>query len=169
MAIAHGLPAVLGLGFGLGLRHATDPDHVAAVGAIVARERRPGTAWLLGAAWGLGHSLTMLSVGAAIVLFKLAIPARAGLAMEFAVGVALVAIGLLNLAGRGPLRTTAHAHAHDHSDPAHAHAHGEEHEAHGPHEHLHVHPGLAARLRGTVRAAGAPALGRSLEIGRAHV
>jgi high-affinity nickel-transport protein len=162
------LPAVLALGFGLGLRHAADSDHVAAVAALVSRQRRFGSAWLLGTAWGLGHSATLFAVGAAIVLFKVAIPPRLGLAMEFSVGVVLVALGALNLAGRGPLRTAAHAHAHDHDDPAHAHAHGSEHEASGPHVHLHVHDGALARLRARAREAGPGALLRSLGVGLVH-
>lgn len=162
------LAAVLTLGFGLGLRHATDSDHIAAVSALVARHRRLGTAWLLGAAWGLGHSATMLAVGGALVLFKLAIPARAGLAMEFSVGLVLIAVGALNLAGKGPLATTSHAHIHDHADPAHGHAHADAHEAAGPHAHLHVHEGVLERLRQHAKEAGPSQLLRSLAVGLVH-
>lgn len=84
-------------GFVLGVRHATDADHVAAVGAIASRERSIRTALLVGASWGLGHALTVILVGGAIVLFGIAIPPRLGLSMEFAVAVMLVLLGLLNI------------------------------------------------------------------------
>jgi len=62
------------LGLLLGMRHATDPDHVIAVTTILSRERRIGAAARIGVIWGLGHSLTVLIVGAAIIVFKVAIP-----------------------------------------------------------------------------------------------
>lgn len=62
------------LGFLLGLRHATDADHVVAVTAIVARERRFSRAARIGALWGIGHSLTVVVIGGAIVVFRIAIP-----------------------------------------------------------------------------------------------
>ena len=82
------------LGLLLGMRHATDPDHVIAVTAILTRERRFGTAARIGVVWGLGHTLTVLAVGTAIIVFKLAIPVRLGLAMEFAVALVLILLGL---------------------------------------------------------------------------
>jgi high-affinity nickel-transport protein len=104
-----GLLTALALGFGLGMRHATDCDHVVAVATLVARTKRAGTAWLLGAFWGLGHTATIFLVGLGIIAFKLEIPARLGLAMEFSVGVVLAALGLANL-----LRKRVHAPAHEH-------------------------------------------------------
>lgn len=98
--------ALLGLGLVLGIRHASDPDHVVAVAAITARTRRLLPATLLGAAWGLGHSLTLFLVGGAIVLFNLVVPPRVGLALEFAVALALVVVGALNLG-----RTHGHTHS----------------------------------------------------------
>jgi ABC-type nickel/cobalt efflux system permease component RcnA len=91
------LLATLLLGFFLGVRHATDPDHVVAVSTIVGREpSRRGALWI-GAAWGVGHTATILAVGGAIVIFNLVIPARLGLSMELTVAVMLVVLGLLNL------------------------------------------------------------------------
>ena len=98
--------ALLGLGFVLGIRHATDPDHVVAVAAITARTRRLLPAAWLGVVWGMGHSLTLFLVGGAILVFNLVVPPRAGLALEFAVALALVTVGALNMR-RG------HGHAHD--------------------------------------------------------
>lgn len=99
--------AVVGLGLFLGLRHATDPDHVIAVTAIAARTKRLLPAAWLGIVWGLGHTLTLFVVGGAILAFNLAVPPRLGLALEFAVGIALVVVGLSNL------RANRHEHAPD--------------------------------------------------------
>jgi high-affinity nickel-transport protein len=87
------------LGLFLGMRHATDPDHVIAVSTIVSRQRGVGRAGLIGVIWGLGHTFTIFLVGAAIILFKVAIPARLGLAMELSVGLMLILLGFLNLTG----------------------------------------------------------------------
>ncbi len=91
--------AILAIGFFLGMRHATDPDHVIAVSTIVSRERSISKAASLGILWGLGHTLTILAVGAAIIVFGLAIPARIGLTMEFCVGLMLILLGVLNVSG----------------------------------------------------------------------
>jgi hypothetical protein len=87
------------LGLFLGMRHATDPDHVIAVSTIVSKQRGVGKAGLIGVIWGLGHTFTIFLVGAAIILFKVAIPARLGLAMELSVGLMLILLGFLNLTG----------------------------------------------------------------------
>jgi high-affinity nickel-transport protein len=90
---------ILILGFFLGMRHATDPDHVIAVMTIVSKQRKVAKAGIIGALWGLGHTATIFVVGAAIILFKVAIPPRLGLSMEFAVGLMLILLGVLNLTG----------------------------------------------------------------------
>lgn len=88
---------VLVLGFFLGMRHATDSDHVVAVSTIVSRERRVRSAALVGALWGAGHTLTIVAVGIGIILFTLVIPPRLGLSMELSVGLMLVLLGVSNL------------------------------------------------------------------------
>lgn len=93
------LVAILSLGFFLGMRHATDADHVVAVSTIVTRERRLSSAALIGALWGAGHTATILAVGAGIILFTLVIPPRLGLTMEFSVDLMLVLLGIVNLRG----------------------------------------------------------------------
>src|SRR6202047_1106114 len=93
------LLAIVLLGFFLGMRHATDPDHVIAVTTIVSRERTMLHAALIGAFWGLGHTVTILAVGSAIILFKLTIPPRLGLSMELSVGLMLILLGVMNLTG----------------------------------------------------------------------
>jgi cytochrome c biogenesis protein CcdA len=101
--------ALLGIGLVLGIRHAADSDHVVAVTAIAARHKRIGPAALVGVFWGLGHSLTIFAVGAAIILLNLTVPPRVGLSLEFAVGVVLTIVGTLNVAGRGGFVSSASA------------------------------------------------------------
>ena len=126
------LVAVTLLGFLLGMRHATDPDHVIAVSTIVTRQRSVGSAALIGAFWGIGHTLTILTVGAAIIVFNLVIPPRLGLTMELSVGVMLVLLGLLNLTGltrritERVTPTAAAGHTHAHGSYIHRHVHGHE-------------------------------------------
>ena len=92
--------ALLGLGLVLGIRHATDPDHVVAVATITSRTRRWLPAAAIGAVWGLGHTLTLFVAGALIILLNLTIPPRVGLALEFAVALALISVGAFNLGHR---------------------------------------------------------------------
>ncbi|HSY81639.1 MAG TPA: hypothetical protein VK807_07750 [Gemmatimonadaceae bacterium] len=125
-----GLLAILSLGFFLGMRHATDPDHVIAVTTIITRQRSVGGAAAIGAVWGVGHTLTILAVGSGIIVFGWVIPPRLGLSMEWTVGVMLVLLGFLNLRGIIPRSKHVHAHPHEHGDYVHTHVHGHEPEAH---------------------------------------
>jgi high-affinity nickel permease len=93
------LLSILVLGLFLGMRHATDADHVVAVTTIVSRERSPRAAMWVGALWGAGHTLTILIVGGAIVLFGLIIPPHIGLSMEFSVALMLIVLGTMNATG----------------------------------------------------------------------
>jgi high-affinity nickel permease len=86
--------SVLALGFLLGMRHATDADHVVAVTTIVSQQRSVARAAGIGALWGAGHTVTIVLVGGAILLFRLAVPPRLGLAMEFAVAMMLILLGV---------------------------------------------------------------------------
>ncbi|HWA71681.1 MAG TPA: high-affinity nickel-transport family protein [Polyangiaceae bacterium] len=95
------------LGLALGVRHATDADHVVAVSAIASRERSVPRAVLIGVSWGLGHALSVLCAGGAIVLLGIVVPPRLGLGLELSVGVILVALGLANLLGA----SKQHSHA----------------------------------------------------------
>ncbi|MEO8479212.1 MAG: high-affinity nickel-transport family protein [Gemmatimonadota bacterium] len=108
------LPSIAFLGLALGMRHATDADHVIAVTTIVSERGKAGGAALIGALWGLGHTTTILLLGGAIIVFEWVIPPRVGLALEFAVGIMLVLLGLLALRRRShaPAPTsTRHRHA----------------------------------------------------------
>lgn len=93
------LPA-LAFGFALGVRHATDADHIAAVGTIATDTRSSRQAALVGAAWGIGHSASVLLVGGALVLMRLPMPIRLALALEFLVAIMLVGLGARALLAR---------------------------------------------------------------------
>jgi ABC-type nickel/cobalt efflux system permease component RcnA len=93
------LLSIIALGFFLGMRHATDPDHVIAVTTIVSRQQSIRHAALIGILWGAGHTITILAVGSAIILFGIVIPPRLGLSMELSVGLMLILLGILNLSG----------------------------------------------------------------------
>lgn len=135
---------VLVLGFFLGMRHATDADHVIAVTTIVTRQRETLAAAATGLLWGIGHTLTVLAVGSAIILFNVAIPHRVGVGMELSVGMMLIVLGALNVIAFLNLRPGAwrcsgpghsrelHAHPHSHGDYVHSHPHG-----HTPDVHPH--------------------------------
>ena len=123
--------SILLLGFFLGMRHATDSDHVIAVTTIVSRQRKISEAALTGIFWGIGHSLTLLVVGGAIILFGIVIPERVGMSLEFCVALMLIILGLFNL--RAFRNVTAHKHPHQHGDYVHNHPHG-----HGFSEHGHA-------------------------------
>ena len=128
------------LGLLMGMRHATDPDHVIAVTTIVSRERCLFAASRVGIVWGLGHTLTVLAVGKAIIVFKIAIPIRLGLAMEFAVAIVLILLGLGAFASLVQLLVRHIAgtpRAVDQQLVVHSHAHSH---GFGPHRHPHVHP-----------------------------
>jgi high-affinity nickel-transport protein len=130
---AANLVSLLLLGFFLGMRHATDADHVVAIATIVARQRTLRGSALIGAVWGVGHTITIMAVGGAIILFGVVIPPRLGLSMEFAVGVMLVLLGVLTLTGAGRLGVAAigHRHAHIHGDYVHSHPHAHDAAGHG--------------------------------------
>jgi high-affinity nickel permease len=113
---------LLALGFGLGLRHATDSDHVVAVTTIVSREKRVGKAAWIGALWGIGHTATLVAVGLPLVLFGLVVPVRLSQSLEFSVALMLMLLGVLNLAEYfrrlhalrkpSPSHTAGEAHSH---------------------------------------------------------
>jgi high-affinity nickel-transport protein len=162
--------ALTALGFFLGMRHATDADHVIAVGTIVARERTLRGGVLIGVLWGLGHTLTIVVVGGAIILFSVVIPPAVGLTMELTVALMLVALGLWNLAGivqgvRVELgRGDRHTHPHQHGDYVHHHRHGHGPDAHGHREDQTPQAWLDRRLGGL----GLYQLVRPLVVGFVH-
>jgi ABC-type nickel/cobalt efflux system permease component RcnA len=93
------LLSILAIGFLFGMRHATDPDHVIAISTIVSRASNIKRASMIGVAWGVGHTLTIVAVGFLMIFFRMALPTRVGLAMELAAGLMLILLGLNNLRG----------------------------------------------------------------------
>ena len=131
--------SVLILGLLLGLQHAVEADHLAAVASLSTRGGSLRDAARQGAAWGLGHSLTLLLFGGTVLLIGGAVGPRLALLLESAVGIMLVLLGadvLLRLR-----RQRVHFHAHRHGSKAHFHAHshlpGQDH-ACNPHHHRHL-------------------------------
>lgn len=135
--------------FFFGLRHATDPDHLTALLVLTAERGASGPrpAGRLGLAWGLGHALTCIALGLAVVALRPELPAWFGAAVEFAIGALIVALALrLLLRWR---RGALHAHRHRHGTLEHAHPHAHEAqpgEAHGE-EHAHGHAALGRSPR----------------------
>ncbi|MFZ0321080.1 MAG: high-affinity nickel-transport family protein [Candidatus Sulfotelmatobacter sp.] len=131
--------SIIAVGFFLGMRHATDPDHVIAVTTIVSRQRNLLRAALTGIFWGIGHTLTIFVVGTAIIIFDVVIPARMGLSMEFSVGVMLIVLGAMNITSfMRTARTLApspeesdevHSHHHTHGEYVHNFTHGHDQDA----------------------------------------
>jgi len=128
---------VLGVALLLGLRHATDPDHLAAVSTLIATEPEDGKqrAARLGFAWGLGHATTLLLFGLPIVLFKSYLPDPLQQGAELLVGLMIVglAVRLLVRWHSGAF----HVHEHRHGPVRHRHLHPHRHDEN--HRHLHAH------------------------------
>jgi ABC-type nickel/cobalt efflux system permease component RcnA len=119
---AGGLLVSLAVALLLGLRHATDPDHLTAVATLTLSEREPPhRSALLGLTWGLGHACTLLAFGLPVVLLGRHLPDTVQRATELAVGVLIVALAVRLLVRwhRGLL----HVHPHRHGDLVHAHPH----------------------------------------------
>ncbi len=113
---------VLGLGLTLGVKHALDADHLAAVSAIVSERKSLFSSCVVGGLWGIGHSIALLAAGVAVIFLHLEIGPRVALALEFGVALMLVALGvqaLRKLMRGGRL----HLHAHQHGGRLHIHPH----------------------------------------------
>ena len=141
------LIVIIGVAVALGLRHATDPDHLAAVTTLfVARkERGSRAAAALGLSWGLGHATTLFIFGLPILLFKAYLPDRVLQGAEALIGLMIIALAVwLLVRWRNGL---FHVHVHDHDEDVHAHVH-----AHAePDAHAHGH---APRMRTRLQAYG---------------
>jgi high-affinity nickel permease len=133
MADSHIL-SLLSLGFLLGLKHALDADHVAAILTIATENRTFWRSSLIGFCWGVGHTVILLVVGTAVLLFKLTIPSAWAKLFEVAVGLMLVGLGLSVAFALWRERVHLHAHWHEHGEQ-HRHLHSHSRSAH--HDHLH--------------------------------
>lgn len=113
----------LGLGFVLGLKHATEADHLVAVTTIVSEQRSVWRAAAVGGLWGLGHTAALLAAGAALIILRVALPEGVRVALELAVALMIIILGsrILYLVLRG--RRDVHVHTHTHGGRAHTHLH----------------------------------------------
>ena len=130
---------ILLMGFLLGMRHALESDHVAAVASLVTKSPSMRESIHMGSMWGLGHTVTLFVFGSAVMLLDQMIPERMALMLEFTVGIMLVALGIDVL--RRFMRERVHFHAHHHADGTlhfHAHTHTEQ-THHASDSHLHTH------------------------------
>ena len=131
---------VLGLGFLLGMQHALEADHIAAVSSIAARRSHVLDIVKHGLTWGLGHTLTLFAFAGAAILLGHAIPENVARPIETAVGIMLVGLGAHVLWRLW--RDRVHFHRHGHGDgTVHFHVHSHAGEA-VPHErtaHVHDH------------------------------
>jgi ABC-type nickel/cobalt efflux system permease component RcnA len=121
-----GLVLVCAIAVLLGLRHATDPDHLVAVSTLLTSKQDAGRrAGMLGLAWGIGHAVTLFAFGLPIVLFAAYLPHRVQQGAETGIGLLIVGLALWLLVRwrRGALRLEPHGHGED----AHAHAHNRGH------------------------------------------
>jgi ABC-type nickel/cobalt efflux system permease component RcnA len=118
------------LGVLLGVRHAFEPDHLAAVSTLAAEERGVRGGLFLGAVWGIGHSLSLLVVGGTLAVLEAQMPVRIADGIELAVGVMIVGLGIRAIlrAIREGRTGVIHSHAHD----------GLEHAHPAPEAHVHV-------------------------------
>ena len=166
---------ILGLGFLLGMQHALEADHIAAVSSIAARRSQVGDIVRHGLTWGLGHTLTLFVFAGAAILLGRAIPEHVARPLETAVGIMLVGLGAHVLWRLW--RDRVHFHRHGHGDGTvhiHAHSHAGETRPHARAPHAHAHgfrwrtllvglmhgmAGSAALLVLAVSQAASPAIG----------
>ena len=122
------------LALALGFSHAFEADHVAAVSSLVTRARSVRASTLLGVAWGMGHTTTLVVVGLVLLALRLQVNELWSMRLEGVVGIALIVLGL-NTLWVARVRPV-HFHVHDHGDAPHAHFHS--HTASLRHNHTHV-------------------------------
>lgn len=141
------LLSTLLVGFLLGMKHATEADHLAAMATLTSGRQSLGQTMRQGVAWGVGHTLTLMVFGGIVLLLGKAIPPMLARSLEFAVGVMLVVLGVDVL--RRLFKQKIHFHAHQHRpDVRHVHAHSHvveaqrlmAYEQHDQSGHDHVHP-----------------------------
>ncbi len=136
---ASGLLPFLSLGFAVGLAHALDADHVAAVAAMMGRDDDRRGIVARGAAWGLGHTIALFLICSVVLLLGLTISGTLEAALELTVGIMIVGLGLRVLWKLHRERIHIHAHQHDGSRHIHAHSHAGDPDRHDASPHAHRH------------------------------
>ena len=154
---------LLGIGLVLGLKHATEVDHVVAVSTIVSRHRNVWRSALVGAMWGAGHTAALLITGAIVLSLRVAIPERVSHWLEFGVALMIIGLGAAALWRALVKRTDFHVHEHSHDGVSHVHIHFHENETRHQPAKTHTHAvsavGLKPVLIGTMHGlAGSAAL-----------
>jgi hypothetical protein len=146
--------ALLTFGFVLGLRHALDVDHLAAVSTIVKARRSVWSSSLVGALWGVGHTAALLGVGLVVIALHRQIPTRVSQALEFGVALMLIGLGvaLLRTLWRGG-RLHLHVHEHGGYEHVHPHLHGTAHET-GHHHAVGQRPFWIGMVHGLAGSGG---------------
>lgn len=131
--------SLLFIGFLIGMRHALEADHVAALATLATDASSLKSAVRQGAAWGAGHTFTLLVFGSLVILTDSVIPENVASGLEFAVGIMLVILGIDVI--RRMLRDKVHFHSHQHdNNKQHFHAHRHNNEGiHNPEKHQHNH------------------------------
>jgi len=131
---------LFGLGFLIGMRHAFEADHAAAVATLATRNHSIGHAIRQGVVWGFGHTLTLLLCSSIIFSLESTIPERFAQGLEFLVGCMLVGLGIDVV--RRLIKERIHFHVHQHRDQIHFHAHSHQGESknHQSSAHQHIHP-----------------------------
>ena len=114
--------SILVIGFVLGLRHAIEADHLAAVSTIVSEKKSIFTASIVGGMWGVGHTISLFAVGLVVIFLKLQISESVEAKLEGAVGIMLVLLGL-NALRKLFQSDKIHVHAHEHDGRQHLHIH----------------------------------------------
>jgi ABC-type nickel/cobalt efflux system permease component RcnA len=147
------LLSTLGVAFLLGMRHALDADHVAAVATFTGRQAGLGRALRDGLSWGAGHAATVGVVGGFLVVLRLNVPPWLGLVFEILVGLMLIGLGCMALVAALRYRLHAHEHEHDGVVHSHLHFHPVPHQGEAPHRHPHpfrpaLRPFLVGGLHG---------------------
>jgi nickel/cobalt exporter len=156
--------ALLGLGLIFGLKHATEADHIVAVSTIVSEQRNIFRAGLVGGLWGIGHTISLLVVGAIVLVLRIAISTRVAGWLEFGIALMIIGLGINALVRALRHRNDVHVHQHSHDWTTHAHIHfheeGEEHlEPVKPHSHRVSRIGVKPLLVGAAHGlAGSAAL-----------
>jgi len=141
--------SLLFIGFLIGMRHALEADHVAAVASLATSTSSLKSAVKHGAAWGLGHTIALFLFGSIVILTDSIMPENMALGLEFAVGIMLLILGVDVI--RKMIRDKVHFHTHQHgNDKQHFHAHKHKNgsinkAAHNPRNHQHTHTSLFPR------------------------
>lgn len=146
------LAFALGLGFLLGLKHATEADHLVAVTTIVSEQKSIWRSGMVGVLWGVGHTASLLAASVLVMILGVAIPASLAAVLEFLVALMIIFLGSRILYLTLRRRTRVHVHSHSHGGRAHSHFHFHDrrdaHQINADHQHRRTVEHHRVRLSG---------------------